>query len=156
MKNEHILDILDEGLSAENAALIEAHTAICQSCRAAVQASKISSAMFRETSGQFFDPSPFFQAKILNALRENQTLQKPAAAFWRWWQASSALVAVMIVAVFSLIALTVFAPSANAGETQAGVANDNPFSTESVLIQPKTRKDLTTEQTFELIYETKK
>lgn len=156
MKNEHILDILDDGLSAENAALIEAHTVNCENCRQAVQASKISAAMFQRASNEVFQPSPFFQAKVLNALRENQTLQKPVAAFWRWWQASAAMVALMVMTVFSLIALTVFAPSASAGETQTGVANDNPFSTESVLIQPKTRPDLTTEQTFELIYETKK
>jgi predicted anti-sigma-YlaC factor YlaD len=156
MKNEHILDILDNGSSAENAALIEAHAAVCESCRRAAQAAKISSAMLRAASVEAFAPSPFFQSKVLNALREKQSLQKPLAAFWRWWQASAAMVGLMVMIVVSLIALTVFAPSANAGEAQAGNAVDNPFSTEAVLMHQKSSRDLTTEQTLELIYETKK
>lgn len=157
MKDEHILDILDGNLNEADSAIVEAHAAHCESCRAALNEARISSALFRAQSAELFAPSPFFERKVLNALeRERQNLRKPIAAFWRWWQASAALVALMIMMVFSLIALTVFAPSTNANEAQAGVANDNPYSTEAVLLNQKPRGDLTTEQTLRLIYETKK
>ncbi|MGI9035667.1 MAG: zf-HC2 domain-containing protein [Pyrinomonadaceae bacterium] len=155
MKDEHILDILDGGLSHANSALIEAHAARCENCRKALNAARISSALFQ--TAETFQPSPFFETKILSALqRERQNLRKPLAAFWRWWQASAALVAAMILMVVSLIALTVFAPTASAGDAQVSAANDNPYSTEAILLNQKARADLTTEQSLELIYDTKK
>lgn len=162
MKDKHILDILDNNLLDYNlneadSASVRTHTAHCESCRAAVNAARISSSLFRAQSAEVFEPSPFFQTKVINALqRERQNLRKPIAAFWRWWQASAALVALMIMTVVSLIALTVFAPSTNAGEAQAGMTNDNVYSAEAILLNRKPRSDLTTEQSLELIYETKK
>ncbi|MGI8467421.1 MAG: hypothetical protein ACR2N3_03115 [Pyrinomonadaceae bacterium] len=155
MKDQHILDILDNGLSDANSALIQAHAARCEGCRRAINAARVSSVLFQTAA--VFEPSPFFQTKILNALqRERQNLKKPMAAFWRWWQASAVLVALMLMTVIGLISLTVFAPQANADETQAGMAIDNPYSTEAVLLNRKSRANLTTEQSLELIYNTKK
>ena len=153
MKDEHILDLLDNDLNEAESALVTAHAANCESCRQALQAAKISSALFR--TAQNFEPSPFFQAKVLKTLREKKTLRKPIAAFWRWWQASATLVAVMIMMVVSLIALTIFAPETSANDTAIG-ANDNPYSAEEILLNQKSRNNLTTEQTLEIIYETKK
>ncbi|MGI8555391.1 MAG: anti-sigma factor family protein [Pyrinomonadaceae bacterium] len=156
MKSEHILDILDGDLSEENLSLIQAHTAHCEACRQAANAARVSSALFK--TAETFAPSLFFQTKVLNALRENQTLRKPLAAFWRWWQASAVMVALMLATVVGLIALTVFAPSTDANDAQAGMSTDNPYSTEAVLFnrKPSRSSDLTTEQTLEIIYETKK
>ena len=157
MKDEHILNILDDDLNAADSARVQAHAAHCASCRQAVNAARISSALFRAPSAEAFEPSPFFQTKVLNALREKQTLRKPIAAFWRWWQASAAMVALMVMVVLSLIGLTLFAPSTNANEAQAdGAANENPYSTEAVVMHRKMRSNLTTEQTLEIIYTTKK
>lgn len=157
MKDEHILDILDNDLNTADSSVVQAHTANCESCRQAVAAARISSALFRAPAAETFEPSPFFQAKVLNALRERQNIRKPIAAFWRWWQASAAMVAIMLLMVVSLIALTVFAPSTNATEAQAdGAANENPYSTEAVLMHQRMRSNLTTEQTLEIIYTTKK
>ena len=153
MKDEHILDFLDNDFGEAESALVKAHTEQCESCRRAVNAAKISTALLRTESA--FEPSPFFQTKVLNALREKKNLRKPIAAFWRWWQASATLVAAMVMMVLSLIALTVFAPSTNANDAAVGV-NDNPYSAEDVLLHQKSRSNLTTEQTLEIIYETKK
>lgn len=154
MKDEHILDLLDNDLNEVESASVKAHAANCESCREAIHHAKISSAMFR--TAQAFEPSPFFQAKVLNALqREKKTLRKPIAAFWRWWQASATLVAVMVMMVISLIALTVFAPGASANDAAVGT-NDNPYSAEAILLNQRSRGNLTTEQTLEIIYETKK
>lgn len=154
MKDEHILDILDNDLKAINSVSVQAHAAHCESCRRAIDAARISSALFQTPLDETFAPSPFFQTKVLNALHQRQNLRKPLAAFWRWWQASAVLVAVMIMMVVSLIALSIFAPAAG-NETAVG-ANDNPYSAEAVLMNQKSRSNLTTEQTLEIIYETKK
>ena len=157
MKDNHILDLLDENFDEANSAAVAAHTAHCEGCRVAVNAARISSVLFRAEAVSVFEPSPFFQTKVLNALRrERQSLRKPLAAFWRWWQASSAMIAVMILTAVGFIALTIFAPSNNAPETQAGMINENPYSAEAILINQKSRANLTTEQSLELIYKTRK
>jgi predicted anti-sigma-YlaC factor YlaD len=153
MKDEHILNLLDNNLNEAESASVKAHAAQCESCHDALQAAKISSAMFR--TAQNFEPSPYFQAKVLNAIREKKSLRKPIAAFWRWWQASAALVGAMVMIVVSLIALTIFAPATSANDAALG-ANDNPYSAEAILFNQKPRSNLTTEQTLEIIYETKK
>ena len=157
MKDNHILDLLDGNFNEATSVAVAAHAAHCESCRAAADAARISSVLFRAESVTVFEPSPFFQTKVLNSIRcEPQNLRKPIATFWRWWQASSIMVAVMIVTVVGFIALTVFAPSNKAPETQAGMTNDNPYSAEAIFINQKSRANLTTEQSLELIYKTRK
>lgn len=152
MKNNHILDILDNGFGEADSALIESHTAHCADCRKAFEAARISSVLFRAAP---FEPSPFFQTKVLAAVRERRNSAKPLAAFWRWWQASAALVALMLVTVAGLVTLTLFAPQAGATEAQAGVASYNLYSTDAVILNQKTERDLTTEQTLQIIYDEK-
>lgn len=153
MNDNHILDILDAGLNQANTALIESHAAHCANCRRAVEAARVSGALWRAKT---IEPSPFFQAKILNALRERQNLAKPLAAFWRWWHASAALVALMIVTVAALATLTFLAPQTDASsESQASIANYNFYSTEAVILNQKTARDLTNEQTLQIIYDGK-
>jgi hypothetical protein len=159
MNDKHILEILDEKgfteLGEDELKNIQIHTAECLSCCQAFETARISSVLLNVRAENYsVAPSPFFQAKVMNALREKQNLRKPMAAFKRWWQASYALVCSMLLLVFTFIALTFFAPSSSADEAQA-VTNYNLYSTESVILNQRSPRNLTSEQALEVIYNTK-
>lgn len=159
MKDRHILEILDRqrftDLSADETALINSHVGECAACKSAFEAARISSVLLNaRAESEAIEPSPFFQTKVLNALqRESQNLRKPIAAFRRWWQASYAMVSLMILTVVGLIALTAFAPSSNAEDT-AGMPS-NLYPTDAVILNQKASRDLTDEQVFQVIYNTR-
>lgn len=163
MKESHILEILDSKrfveLSADESALINSHIGECQGCRKAFEAAQISALLLTARSEtETFEPSPFFQAKVMNALlqREGQKLRKPIAAFRRWWQASYSMVCLMLVTAGAFIGLTLFAPVSNADETQSAGVQSNLYPTDAVILNQKSsRDDLTTEQVFQVIYTTK-
>lgn len=159
MNDKHILEILDGKQFAEfsqnELKNIQTHSAECLSCRQAFVAARISSVLLNVCAeNPAIEPSPFFEAKVMNALKAKQNLRKPIAAFRRWWQASYPLVCSMLLIVFGFIALTFFAPSSNADEAQA-VTNYNLYSTDSVILNQKSPRNLTSEQALEVIYSTR-
>ena len=150
MRNEHILDILDDKafdeLTANEKRSMEIHTAQCLGCLQAYEAAKMSSLLLKTSVTQNFGPSPFFQTRVMANLREKQARIKPLLAFARIWKASGALVAMMITTVFVLIGLTVFAPA-----NVSAVDND---SAEIVILDERIpAKDPTNEQVFQMIYD---
>ena len=158
MRNEHILDILDEkafgeiGESERNS--IENHTAKCSACLQAYQAAKITSLLLKTSVTQNFEPSPFFQKRVMASLREKQAKVSPLFAFARMWKASGTLVAMMITTVFVLVALTVFAPNYNqvSGATISSADND---SADMVILDEKIpTKEPSNEQIFQMVYGT--
>lgn len=159
MNHQQIKKIIDrtkfENLSKVDLAEIERHVAGCQNCERAFQAARIYSVLLNaQTAVEMFEPSPFFQAKVLNAWREKQLIQKPLAAFYRWWQASAALVFLMMMSVAGLITLTVFAPNSNAGEAQVGMPDFNLYPTDAVILNQKPSQNLTRGQILEVLDET--
>ena len=154
MKSKHITTILDEtpfkDLNREQLAEINSHTENCARCQSAFQASRISSALMKNRSPEVFEPSPFFETKVLAALREKQIVAKPIAAFWRWWQASSVVVFPILLVVITLMALTFFTPKQ---QVQATASTDE-FSTEQIIFQGNDfNRELTTSQAMQIIYE---
>lgn len=154
MKDRHITEILDAKAFAELAAdeleTARAHAAVCGDCRRALEAARIASALLTVRAAlPVAEPSAFFQTKVLQAIRENRSIRRPVAAFWRWWQASYPLVCSMILIVLTLAALTAFAPKS---ETEEAVSSYNLYSTDSVILNQKPPRSLTTEQTLEVIY----
>jgi predicted anti-sigma-YlaC factor YlaD len=160
MKDDHILDILDGKrfveLNAGELALINSHSAECAPCREAFTAARISFVLLKaRAEAEAAKPSPFFHARVMNAIqRESQNLRKPIAALRRWWQASYALVCFMVITVAGLVALTLLAPTSNADDAQAGVTS-NLYPTDAVILNQKPSRDLTDEQVFQVIYNTK-
>lgn len=160
MKSGHITQAIDKigfaNLSAEDLSVINAHTAVCSECRAAFRAARVSTVLLRaQTSENAFAPSAFFQAKVLNALREKQSASGALDAFRRWWQASATLIALMLMLVAGLAAASFLAPFSNYGETQAGMSDFNLYSTDAVIFNRKFNADLTTEQVFQVLDDTK-
>ncbi len=159
MNDKHILEILDgkrfTELSNNELGNIQIHSAECSSCREAFDSARIASVLLNVHAETYAVAAAlFFEAKLMNALKAKQNLRKPIAAFRRWWQASYMLVCSMLLVVFGFVALTFFAPSSNVGETQA-VSNFNLYSTESVILNQKSPRNLTEEQALEVIYNAK-
>lgn len=155
MKDRHILEILDRAnfaeLNGDELKTVRTHSATCADCRQAFEAARISSVLLNARAGvPPVEPSAFFQSKVLNAIqREKQNLRKPIAAFWRWWQASYPLVCSMLFIVATLAALTLLAPRS---QTDQAVSTYNLYSTDSVILNQRPPRSLTTEQALEVIY----
>jgi len=160
MKTKHIIKILDRTdlttLSGEDLANIKVHAAGCQRCREAFQTARLSSVLLRiSTDNNLPVPTPFFQSKVLNVWRERQNLQKPIAAFRRWWQASAALVFTMLLMVFGLISFSIMMPEANSFVNQNAVSNYNLYSADSIILNQKMSGDLTAGQALEVLENSK-
>ncbi len=156
MRNEHILDMLDEKafdeISADEKTSIEKHTAQCSACLKAYQSAKITSVLLKTSVTQNFEPSPFFQTRLMANLREKQAKVSPLFVFARMWKASGTLVAMMITTIFVLIGLTVFAPNYNQVSGATISASDNDSADIVILDGRVPAKEPTNEQIFQMVY----
>lgn len=159
MKNKHITHILDQKAFAElNEAerkTISIHIAEsdCADCRKAFAAARVSADLIKCADAVEITPSPFFQAKVMNAWRERQQLtRRPVEAFRRWWQASAVPVFMMLAVMAVLVSLTILAPQSSANDMTAETSSFNLYTTESVILNQKPSGDLTNEQVFQVIY----
>lgn len=137
MRDEHIISMIENtplsGLSESERANIRAHTDQCAECRRALEAAQISTRLLRERLTETFEPSPFFQTRVLAALRERQATNE-TSALKRLWNATGALVSSMAATVAALAILTVFAPGSQPTTGSQEVASTyNSYSAEEVL-----------------------
>jgi predicted anti-sigma-YlaC factor YlaD len=150
MREQHIVEILDNapfGSFNENElSAMREHCAECGDCRNAFAAARISSAAIKFESEQAFEPSPFFQTKVIAALREQRGETKTLWDFWRLWQASGSLVTMMIALVAMLMFAVVLAPS-----HQTMAAGDQAEAV--ILEQDAIAKDMTNDQVFQALYD---
>ena len=158
MKNQHITDILNKhtfnGLGENDVAIIESHIAHCRSCLKSYQAWQISSTLLKVGALQTFSPSPFFETKLMAAVREKQA--KSVAFFWRWWQASNTVIAAMIFAVVALLFMTLLSPKASFNQSEQASILDNYSTDEIIFDQNDSTAELTNGQTLQIIYEQQK
>jgi hypothetical protein len=137
MKDEHIIEAIENaplaGLSESELSNIRAHTDRCARCRRAFEAAQISTLLLRERVAETIEPSPFFQTRVLAALREQQAAGE-TSALRRLWAAASALVYSMAVTVAALVILTIFAPGSQPTQGPQEVASAyNSYSAEEVI-----------------------
>jgi hypothetical protein len=128
MRNDHILDLLDRAplatLRHDERARIEAHVGGCPACMRAYQAAAVSAGLLKARARVGFEPPPFFQARVMAAIRERQAALD-GNALSAMWRAAGALVSAMTVAVLLLAALAfvierktqTVAPELNVGQT---------------------------------------
>ena len=127
MKDEHIIAKLDGSplgaMSEGELAAIGSHAETCSECARALDAARVSSLMLKSRAAEVFEPPPFFQTRVLAALRERQAA---AVEFWslgRLWKSAGVLFSTMAATVAALAALTFIAPQpspqdvASAGRT---------------------------------------
>lgn len=151
MKEQHIIELLDGASIASLSELelneVRIHTRDCVSCRTAYEAARLSAQVLRSRAQVTIEPSPFFQTRVLAALREQQAVDSVPAMF-RLWKAARALVASMAVTTAALAVLSFMFPGpATAFDDQAVSA----YSAESVILG-QASDELTYEQVLSTIY----
>jgi hypothetical protein len=137
MKDEHIIHILESKplaeISEREQATLRAHAESCAECARALEAAQISSILLRERAAEAFEPSPFFQTRVMAAWRERQAVNEPWA-LRRLWKTAGALVSSMAATVATLAILSVFAPvSQPATGPQEATSAYSSYSAEEVI-----------------------
>lgn len=110
----------------------------------AYRAAKLSSVILAERVQTVVEPTPFFQTRVMAALREQQSVES-VPAWLRLWKSAGALVSSMAVATVALAALS-FAVPANSPEPVATAA-----TAESVIFD-QGNDELSYEQVMSTIY----
>jgi hypothetical protein len=137
MRDEHIIGIIENAplsaLSESELAHVRAHAGRCAECLRAFEAARVSTLLLRERAAETVEPTPFFQTRVLAALRERQAAGE-VSAFRRLWNATGALVSSMAATVAALAVLTLFAPdSPTATVTPEMASAYNSYTAEEVL-----------------------
>jgi hypothetical protein len=138
MRDEHVIELLESAplarLTEGETERLRAHTARCEGCRRAYEAAQVASALLRARVAQVCEPSPFFQTRVLAALRERRAEEGPVLV--RLWRAAGSLVSSMAASVAVLAVVTFAVPALytlpDAQET--AVSASDPYATESILI----------------------
>lgn len=150
MKDKHITEVLDNvsitSLSEIELSEIRIHTKDCVSCRDAFEAAQLSTVILRTRAQVTIEPSPFFQTRVMAALREQQAVES-VPAMWRLWKSAKVLVSSMAVTTAALAALSFVLPATATPVDQPVSA----FSAESV-IMGQANDELTYEQVMSTIY----
>lgn len=138
MKEEHIIGILEgtplAQLGESELAVVRVHAARCEECHRAYDAALVASSLLRERAAEEFEPSPFFQTRVLAALRERRAAEE-TPAFLRLWRTAGALVSSMAATVALLAGLTFVVPNFATPETADEVASaSDPFSADTALL----------------------
>jgi hypothetical protein len=137
MKDQHIISILESksfiALDQNDLAEIGVHVEVCESCRQAFQAAQISVVLLKERARESFEPPPFFQTRVLAALRERQVANET----WAWsrlWRTAGGLASSMAATVATLAVLTFVAPGSQPVDSQNSSSAVNSYSTEAVVL----------------------
>lgn len=151
MNDEHIIEYLDSAplssLSGQQMETIRVHNLSCVDCDRAYRAAMISQVLIKERSQVVVEPSPFFQTKVLAALRERQATESiPALA--RLWKSAGALVSSMALTTAALAALSFMVPT----QSPLTDATASAYSAESVLLDQGGSDQMSYDQVLSTIY----
>lgn len=151
MNDKHITEVLDNAalasLSQSELSEVRAHAQECKPCGDAFAAAQMSALVMRERAQVVIEPSPFFQTRVMAALREQQAAEN-VPAFWRLWKSSRALVSSMAL---STVALAVLSFMFSAPATTPLDQTVSVLSAESVILGQEA-DELTYEQVLNAIY----
>lgn len=157
MRNEHVISILESKplgeLNENELAQIHAHFLICESCRQAYEAAQVSEILLKERAAEILQPSPFFQTRVLAALRERRS-ENESWAWSRLWRTAGGLASSMVATVATLAILTFVVPGTPGVDSQGPALN--PYSTEAVVLNENTPSDdqLSNNDVYATLYET--
>ena len=150
MKDKHIIEILDNAsmaaLSENELNEVRAHALECVSCRSAYEAARLSAVVLKSRAQVAIEPSPFFQTRVMAALREQREAES-VPAFSRLWKSAKVLVSSMALTTAALGVLSFTLPATP--DDQALSA----YSAESVIMGQNADEQLTYEQVLSTVYE---
>lgn len=151
MNDKHITEVLDAvalaSLSPSELDELRAHARECEPCGSAFAAAQLSARFLKGRAQVVIEPSPFFQTRVMAALREQQAVDS-VPAFLRLWKSAGALVSSMALTTAALAAVSflVSAPATNALDQTVAA-----YSTESVMFD-EGGDELTYDQVLNAIY----
>ena len=154
MRDQHSKTLLAETpvsrLSGEQVAAIEAHVSGCDECRRAYEAARLSQALVRARATESVEAPPFFQTKVMAAIRE-QRLAAEMPGILRLWKAAGSWVSAMAVILMLMAGMSIFG-NGDAPETTEFVS---PYSLENVVAGAYEVADLAIpyDQVLEAVYE---
>jgi predicted anti-sigma-YlaC factor YlaD len=156
MESKHIIDILEDGpltaISAENLAAIRLHVAMCGSCRDAYEAAQLANVMMHQRSSQVIEPTPFFQTRVLAALKERQA-NESVPPFLRLWRSAGALVSSMALTTAALAVFSFLSTGSNYNVAQETAVLSN-YSAEGVILDQEQNDDqISYDQVLNTIYD---
>jgi hypothetical protein len=132
MNDNHIINRLESvpfgDLQEDDHRAMRAHAADCTDCAHAYRVAMVSSALLKEGSGEVFEPSPFFQTRVMAAIREQQSEPRGFAKLWR---TAGALVSTLSASV-ALLAVLSFVTPGTSTTTEATALNS--YSAEEVIL----------------------
>jgi len=150
MNDKHITEVLDSvalaALSPSELDEIRAHARDCEPCGNAFAAAQLSALVIKERAQAVIEPSPFFQTRVMAALREQQAAES-VPALWRLWKSARGLVSSMALTTAALAALSFMVSTPATSTTDQTVA----LTAESVILG-QDADDLTYEQVMNTIY----
>jgi len=153
MKDKHIIDMLDNGsiatLSESQLNDVRAHVLECMSCRGAFEAARVSALVMRSRAQATIEPSPFFQTRVMAALREQQAVES-VPAMLRLWRSAKALVSTMAVTTATLAVISFMQP---AQTTPVADQTASVYSEFSVIMDQDADDQMSYEQVLSTIYE---
>lgn len=153
MKDKHITEILDNAspasLSESELSEVRAHALECGSCRSAFEAARLSSMVLKSRAQVMVEPSPFFQTRVMAAIREQREAESVPALF-RLWKSAKVLVSSMALTTAALGVLTFVLPGTAAVSDDQAVS---AYSAESVIMGQNADDQMTYEQVLSTIYE---
>jgi anti-sigma-K factor RskA len=153
MKDKHITEILDNAsiaaLSESELNEVHAHVLECMSCRSAFEAARLSAVVLKSRAQVTVEPSPFFQTRVMAALREQQAVES-VPAMLRLWRSAKVLVSTMAVTTAALAVVSFIQPSQT---TTVGDQTASADSAYSVIMDQDTDDQMSYEQVLNTIYE---
>ena len=151
--NKHITEILDRAsiaaLSESELNEVRAHVLECMSCRSAFEAARLSAVVLKSRTQVTVEPSPFFQTRVMAALREQQAVES-VPAMLRLWRSAKVLVSTMAVTTAALAMVSFIQPSQTATATDQTASADSAYS---VIMDQDPDDQMTYEQVLSTIYE---
>ena len=154
MRDEHIKRLLDEAplasLGQAELAAVRAHVETCAECGRAFEAAQVSSLLLKTRTQEAFEPSPFFQTRVLAALRERRAAEEERWTLARLWKSAGLLVSSMAATVAALAVFTFVAPPETTAVQE--VASGNAYTAESVIFDDAGDEQMTYDQVITSLY----
>ena len=151
--NKHITEILDRAsiasLSESELNELRAHVLECMTCRDAYEAARLSAVVIQSRAQAVIEPSPFFQTRVMAALREQQAVES-VPAMLRLWRAAKALVSTMAVTTAALAFVSFMQPSQTTPMTDQTAS---AYSAYSVIMDQDADDQMSYEQVLSTIYD---
>jgi len=153
MKDKHITEILDSAsiamLSESELNEIHVHALECMSCRDAFEAARLTAVVMKSRAEVTIEPSPFFQTRVMAALREQQAVES-VPAMLRLWRSAKVLVSTMAVTTAALAVVSFIQPSQTSPVVDQTAS---AYSEYSVIMDQNADDQMSYEQVLSTIYE---